>query len=84
MTIKTKEQITKEERRALEHALGLDYKDKPYRNNVCFYSEEPIWEELRKKGLAFRNIIKDPNKTYWYYYVTEEGAKLLGVKLPKE
>ena len=77
-------QITKKERRALEHALGLDYKKKPYRNYVCFYEEEILWEILRKKGLAFRNIIKDPNKIYYYYYVTEEGAKLLGVKLPKD
>ncbi len=77
--------ITKEERIALEHALGLDDVKKPYRNYVCFYEEEPMWEILKKKGLAFKEFVKDSsNKIYCFYHVTKEGAKLLGVKLPKE
>lgn len=78
--------ITKLQKENMEHALGLDYKKKPFRNYYCEYSPNKSWDELVDKGLATVRVIYDEHnyRHYYYYHVSEKGAKFLGVELPKD
>lgn len=71
--------LTEKQIKEMKHALGLDWKNKPYRNFYCLYSADESWDELVKLGLATLHIIP-PNEldltTYYYYHVSEEGAKI--------
>ena len=81
------EEITEIQKHKMLHALGLDYKETPFRNYACYYSPEENWEDLVKKELAILRVIKPTGAdltTYYYYFVTEKGAKLLEVELPND
>ncbi|MEF2965069.1 hypothetical protein V3851_04430 [Paenibacillus sp. M1] len=69
--------ITESQQKKMRHALGLNYKKKPYRNYYYLSTEDQEWNDLAKKGYA----VKRPgwNEGSVLYHVTDEGKKLLGV-----
>ena len=76
--------LTKTQKENMLHALGLDYKKKAYRNFYCTYGEDESWNELVSFGFATKRPFPKgflPDNGI-YYFVTEKGAKFLGVKLP--
>lgn len=72
--------ITKNQKRMMEHALGLNYEKAPFRNKYCTYSVDSEWEELKELGLAGCHITISGKTTYYFYYVTEKGQEQLGLK----
>ncbi len=78
--------ITESQKNKMLHALGLDYnkKIKSYRNRYVTGHEVDRNEELTElveNGLMGKNKFYEQGFIYW---VTEEGAKFLGVELPEE
>lgn len=66
------------------HALGLDYKNKSFRNRYITGFEKEINDELTElvdMGLMGKNKFYEQGYFYW---VTEEGAKFMGVELPND
>ena len=76
--------ITESQKRKMEHTLGLDYRKKPFRNRYVtdfgFKNNDELIE-LVDMGLMGRNKFHEQGYFYW---VTEEGAKFLGVELPED
>ncbi len=77
-------EITEKQKKNMLHALGLDYKKKPYRNYYCCSENHEGWKDLVEKGLATKRESSLLSRGDVYFFVTEEGSKLLGVKLPKD
>jgi len=73
-------EITKKQRKEMEHALGLNYQKTPYRNKFCTYSPDKSWEDLMDKGIANVSITHSGERTYYFYYVTKKGIEFLGFK----
>lgn len=71
-------EITKEQRNAMEHALGLNYKKKPYRNRYYTDSNNPHWLSLVNQGLAEQGGGWQEGKCY--FRVTFDGAKAIFAK----
>lgn len=71
-------ELTKEQRSMMEHALGLNYKKKPYRNRYYTNSDNEHWLDLVSKGLAEQ--CGGWEKGRCYFIVTFEGAKTIFTK----
>lgn len=71
-------EITDEQRRIMEHALGLDYKKKPYRNRFYTRSDDPHWLALVSNGLAEQGGGWEKDRCY--FRVTFDGAKAIFTK----
>lgn len=72
--------ITRSQENKMRHALGLNYKDKPYRNYYYLTaSEDQEWNELVEKGYAEKNSGWSEGSVV--YQVTDEGMNLLGVSV---
>ena len=74
-------QITSEECEIIRHALGLNYKRRPYRNHYCDAADAPELAALVAKGLMKAGRIIN-NGDDRYYHVTSAGAAMVGSKLP--
>ncbi len=78
------DEITESQKKKMLHTLGLDYKKKSFRNRYITGHEADRNEELTElveKGLMGKNKFYEQGFIYW---VTEDGAKFLGVELPEE
>ena len=62
------------------HALGIEFGGLPYRNKYCLYSRDDDWEDLINKGLAKVFVQNISGKKHYFYWVTLEGQKALGLK----
>lgn len=67
----------------IRHALGLDWKNKPYRNFYCCSKTDEGWNDLVNKGFAVKRDSVMLPKEECYFFVTKEGADFIGVKLPE-
>jgi hypothetical protein len=67
--------ITTEQQRLMRHALGLDQSPRAYRNHYSANTEDAAWEDLVRKGLAF----KEPRGTGVLYGVSVDGLLLIGI-----
>ena len=68
------------EREILQHALGLNYSVKEYRNHFVTgpgCAEYPHCEELVKAGLMVRRTGSELSGGYPIYFVTEAGRDAL-------
>lgn len=69
--------ISDEQERLMKHALGLDYKNKPYRNYFLTNHEDKEWNDLVSKGLAIKSK-DEPNQ--WgsiYFWVSQQGVEYI-------
>jgi hypothetical protein len=79
--------ITKGQQSDMEHALGLDYKKKPYRNRYCTSENDKEWNDLVSKGLALKGYRHDElygkgNRMFW---LTKAGVEfILGKKISQK
>lgn len=71
-------ELTKEQKDMMEHALGLNYKKKPYRNRYYTNSDNPHWLSLVSRGLAEQG--GGWNEGMCYFRVTFDGAKAIFTK----
>lgn len=71
-------EITKEQRSVMEHALGLNYKKKPYRNRYYTSSDNLQWLSLVSSGLAEQG--GGWSEGMCYFRVTFAGAKAIFTK----
>ena len=76
--------ITEKQKKNMLHALGLDYKKKAFRNYYCCSKDHEGWNDLISKGFAVKRDSALLSPDDCYFFVTEKGAKFLGVELPKE
>lgn len=70
--------LTREQYRQMQHALGLNYKKKPYRNRFYCDRKNPVWADLVDKGLATASTGWEEGKAY--FWLTYEAAKLVFAK----
>ena len=71
--------MTGQKRDILRHALGLDYKDKPWRNFFATAPDCDCWAdivELEKEGLMVRGHVEALGGLV-YFHVTEAGRKAM-------
>lgn len=67
----------------MRHALGLDYKNKPYRNRFYCNSDDKKWNDLVKKGLALKGYYVESG--HCYFWLNHEGvAYILGKSISLE
>lgn len=71
-------ELTKEQRNMMEHALGLNYKKKPYRNRFYTNSDDPHWLSLVSQGLAEQ--CGGWQEGECYFRLTFVGAKTIFTK----
>lgn len=66
--------VSDEQLNEMKHALGLDYKRKPYRNRFNINSNDEKWNDLVNKKLACKGdlVEKDGN---CYFWLTKFGAE---------
>lgn len=68
-------EVTEEQLELMQHAIGIDYHDKPYRNRYCDF-ENDIWEDLIKKGFATKRKFQVIDGKYEYmYYLNKSGVE---------
>ena len=61
----------------ISHALGLNYRRKPFRNRYCSGREkDPNWDELVEKGLA-DHIERNAEMGGNYYYISDKGYQFV-------
>ncbi len=77
-------EIDEQQRKNMLHALGLDHKDKAFRNYYCCSEDHARWNNLVDKGLAIKRKSPLLSKGDCYFFVTKEGADFLEVSLPKD
>lgn len=67
----------------MKHCIGLDYKNKPYRNRFYCQSDDENWNDLVNRGLANKgNEDKEKHCCFW---LNERGvAYILGKSLSIE
>jgi hypothetical protein len=67
----------------MRHALGLDYKNKPYRNRFYCNSDDEKWNDLVKKGLALKGEYVESG--HCYFWLNHKGvAYILGKSISLE
>lgn len=77
------DQVTKEQRAEMQHALGLNYKKRPYRNRFYCSANNTTWNDLVEKGFAIKGKGWDEESAY--YYLTFEAVKLIyGKRISKK
>lgn len=67
--------VSEKQLKEMKHALGLDYKARPYRNRFysCLNDE---WEDLIKNGLAKKSVSQEIcEENHYFYYLTKVGAE---------
>jgi hypothetical protein len=74
-------EVSQEQLKSMQHALGLDWQKKPYRNRYFDDKNNLEWCDLVSKGLAHkgRERADDTNIMFW---LTKEGVEfVLGHKI---
>lgn len=74
--------VSKEQREEMEHAIGINYHKKPYRNKFYTQSIDEKWNDLVNKGLAKKSSGWEVG--YSYFYLTIEGFAFLGINITEE
>ena len=70
-------EITSNQRELMEHCIGLDYKNKPYRNYFFTNHADEEWNDLVNKGLAIKSK-EEPNS--WgsiYFWLSKQGVEYI-------
>lgn len=77
--------VTNEQLELMKHTLGLNYKDKPYRNRFFTQEDDKDWDELVEKGLAIKGTNHPNNDEFVYFWCSKEGAEFVtGKKISDE
>lgn len=75
--------VTSSQFAKMRHALGMDYKSKPWRNYYYCNTNDAEWNDLVNKGFATKGEGHTEEKAY--FFVTFEGAKLVyGKRMSKK
>lgn len=69
--------VSEEQFRKMKHAVGLDYKKKPYRNRFFCSALDKTWNDLVEKGLAEKGIHKPNNDEDCYFWLTQQGVEFV-------
>ena len=81
-------ELNQKEKDVLQHALCGGQNKNPYRNRFITgpgSKDFPIVEGLVGKGMMIkREFSFNENDTEFFYWVTENGAKSIGLTLPQE
>lgn len=77
--------VSEEQLKIMTHCLGLNYKNKPYRNYYSTHHEDKDWNDLIKKGLAIKSR-NNPNRFgCTYFWLTKQGVEyVLGKSVRKK
>jgi len=73
---------TEKQLEIIRHALGLNYKEKPFRNHYCTTDKDPELEEMVTAGWFKRGILINEKRDR-YYHVTAAGRGFAGVPTPE-
>lgn len=76
-------QVSDNQLRMMKHALGMNYKKKPYRNRFYCSANDKEWNDLVDKGFAVKQGGWNEEDTY--YHLTFEAVKLIyGKRISKK
>jgi hypothetical protein len=77
------ENVTEQQLKEMRHALGLDYKNRPYRNRYYCSTNNVNWNDLVDKELARKLPGWESDSAY--YKLTFEAAKAVyGKRMSKK
>lgn len=69
--------VTQSQMDIMKHALGLNYKHRPYRNRFFTLDTDPEWNDLVKKGLAVKGPAQPGNENHLYFWLTKPGVEFV-------
>lgn len=72
---------TKYQKELMEHCIGLNYKNKPYRNYFYTDCNDKDWNELVAKGLANKSKKEPDSHNCIYFWLTKQGVEFILGKL---
>jgi len=82
------EELTERQKEIIQHALGLNRSDEPYRNKFVAGPGSSRWDDLI--ALELRGYVKRMSAGIEllsgnvFFWITESGAKAIGSTLPED
>lgn len=70
-------EVTDEQMGLMQHAIGLNYKKKPYRNRFFTHENDKDWNEFVEKGLAVKGTNSPNNDGHVYFWLTKQGVEFV-------
>lgn len=70
-------EITSNQRELMEHCIGVDYKNKPYRNYFFTNYADEEWNDLVNKGLAIKSKEKPNSWGSIYFWLSKQGVEYI-------
>lgn len=69
--------VSEDQLEEMQHAIGLNYKKKPYRNRFFCSENDKNWNELVEKGLAMKGTKRPNNDDNCYFWLTHQGVEFV-------
>jgi hypothetical protein len=69
--------VTEYQLSMMKHSIGLNYSRKPYRHRFYTHPNDPDWNYLVEKGLAFKGEIDPNNNDHCYFWLSKPGVELV-------
>ena len=69
--------VTDTQRKIMEHCIGLNYKNKPYRNYFFVHHEDKDWNDLVNKNLAIKSSKEPDTDGRIYFWLSKQGIEFV-------